>query len=84
MPEFWAVKLNGVPVFKGFTTRREAEAKAEKWQGRHGKSGLLKHKDFGDYAEICRDVQAEREWDARYRDFKDGKPQRFVQTGGWQ
>ena len=84
MPELWAVTINGVPVFKGFVSQREAEQKAEKWQGRRHHSGLLKWRDFGDHVEVRRDTQAEREWDARYRDFKDGKPQRFVQTGGWQ
>jgi hypothetical protein len=77
MPEYWAVTVNGYVMFKGMT-KPEAEAKAEKWQGKRYKGGLLKHKDYGDHVEIRRDKATEREWDERYDTWKAGKPQRII------
>lgn len=77
MPQYWAVTVNGTILFKGLS-RAAAEAKAEKWQGSRYKGGLLKHKDFGDHVEIRRDVETERDFDARYADFKANKPQRLI------
>jgi hypothetical protein len=60
-------------------TRRDAEAMADRWQGRHGGyrggQGLLKHKDRGDWVEVKRDRDAEREFDERLKVAKAGKPQ---------
>lgn len=78
MPEMWMVTVNGVPLFKGFTVKKAAEAKAEKWQGSRYKGGLLKHKDYGDHVEVKRDYQAEREFDTMYADAKAGKYQRII------
>jgi hypothetical protein len=77
MPEYWAVTVNGMVMFKGMT-KPEAEAKAEKWQGQRYKGGLLKHKDYGDHVEIRRDKDTETEWDNRYADLKQGKYQTIV------
>ena len=78
MPEYWAVTVNGTILFKGFKHRKEAEAKAEKWQGSRYKGGLLKHKDYGDHVEVIRDKESERDFDERYATFKAGKPQRII------
>lgn len=72
------VTLNGVPLFKGFTSRKQAEAKAEKWQGERYKRGLLKHGDKGDHVEVKHDKQMEKEFDDRYDTWKAGKPQRII------
>lgn len=77
MPEYWAVTVNGAVLFKGLS-RKQAEAKAEKWQGKRYKGGLLKHKDYGDHVEIKRDVDTERDFDKRYADWKQGKYQTLV------
>ena len=78
MPDMWMVTVNGVPLFKGFTSRKAAELKAEKWQGSRYKGGLLKHKDYGDHVEVKHDTQAERQFDQMYADAKAGKPQRTI------
>lgn len=72
------VTLNGVPLFKGITDRRDAEAKAERWQGERYKRGLLKHADKGDHVEVRHDVQTERDFDERYRHAKEGTRQRII------
>ena len=77
MPEYWMVTVNGTPLFKGLN-RKQAEAKAEKWQGQRYKGGLLKHKDYGDHVEIKRDTLSEREFDTLYDTYKAGKPQRII------
>ena len=82
MPEFWKVTWDGRTLFKGFDTREQAAAKAEKWQGQRYKSGMLKHGDKGDYFEVERDVDREREWDAAYDLYKRGKPQTYIIQGG--
>ena len=74
MPDLWMVTWDGVPLFKALT-RKEAEAKAERWQGERYKSGLLKHGDKRDYIEVKRDTVAERELDERYKTMKAGDPQ---------
>lgn len=83
MPQFWMVVINGTQVVKkAMTSRAEAEAMAERWQGSHsGNRGLLKHKDRGDYVEVKRDVQAEKEWAERVDAMKRGNPQRTVWEG---
>ena len=78
MPTYWMVTLNGVPLFKGIKDRKEAEAKAERWQGTRYKGGLLKHKDFGDHVEVKHDKQTEKDFDERYADLKSGKYQRII------
>ena len=81
MPERYRVVLNGVTLFKNMS-RAEAEAKAEKWQGSHaGNRGLLKHKDRGDYVEVKRDHESERDFDEMYERLKDGQPQRYNVVG---
>ena len=72
------VTLNGVPLFRGFTQKRAAEAKAEKWQGERYRRGLLKHGDKGDHVEVKRDPSMEKDFDERYAAQKAGKPQRVV------
>ena len=75
---YWQVTLNGVALRK-WMTRAEADAFAERWQGSaggyRGSSGLLKHKDRGDHVEVKPDVQANREFDERYKVAKAKEPQ---------
>ena len=75
---FYMVTLNGHPLRK-WMTRAEADAMAERWQGSHcsysGASGLLKIKDRGDHVEVKVDEQANREFNDRYRTYKEGQPQ---------
>ena len=77
MPEYWKVTVNGAPLFKGLS-RKEAEKKAERWQGSRYKGGLLKHKDYGDHVEISRDRESEKQFDDLYETYKAGKPQRVI------
>lgn len=77
---YWMVTLNGVPLFKGLTDRKDAEAKAERWQGQRYRKGLLKHGDRGDHVEVKRDTSTERDFDERYQTWKDGTRQRIIQT----
>lgn len=73
--EIYMVTLNGYPL-KRWMTKKDAEAMAERWQGSHsGNQGLLKHKDRGDWVEVKRDTQAEKEFAERYKTFKAGDPQ---------
>ena len=78
MPHYYKVTWNGTTLFKGIPSRQAAEAKAEKWQGERYKRGLLKHGDKGDYIEVKRDVDTEREFDDRYDVFKRGGRQRII------
>ena len=73
------VTLNGVPLFKGITDRKDAEARAERWQGERWKRGLLKHADKGDHVEVRHDTQTEKDFDDRYACFKSGTRQRIIQ-----
>ncbi len=82
MPEFYKVTWDGHTLFKGFKTKEEAYAKAEKWQGQRYKSGMLKHGDKGDYFEVVRDVDREREFDQAYDRFKRGLPQEYTDQMG--
>ena len=77
MPIYYKVTVNGTPLFKGLTLK-QAEAKAEKWQGSRYKGGLLKHKDYGDHVEVSRDREAEKQFDELYETYKAGKPQRII------
>lgn len=80
MPVRWMMTINGHPMKKNLS-RREAEQMAERWQGSHsGNRGLLKHKDLGDWVEVKRDVDSEKEFDKRYDTMKAGKPQTWVIT----
>ena len=79
---FYKVTLNGVVLRKGFMGdrgKREALAMAERWQGSHSQGkGLLKHKDRGDYVEVKRDLDMERDYDERVDVAQRGNPQRIV------
>ena len=86
MEPLWRVVIrNGTfpqVIRQGITTRQEADAIAERWQGSHsGNRGLLKHKDRGDYVEVERDHQSEREMAQRIADAKAGKPQTTIWQG---
>lgn len=80
--EFYCVILNGVILQRGFmgaTGKREAERMAERWQGSHSQGkGLLKHKDRGDYVEVRRDHELERDYMERVDAAQRGDPQRVV------
>jgi hypothetical protein len=78
MPELYLVTWDGRPFKKGFRSRQEAEAFAERWQGERYRSGMLKHGDKRDYFEVARDREAEQEFDRRYADAKAGKRQVVV------
>lgn len=79
--KFYQVLLNGVPL-KRWLDKAEAEATAERWQGSHGGyhggSGLLKIKDRRDHVEVCEDLAANKEFEARYKTAKAGDLQRVV------
>ena len=79
--ELYMVTVNGVPL-KRFLGKREASAMAERWQGQHGGyhggQGLLKHKDRGDWVEVKRDTDAEKEVLERYRAALSGERQTVV------
>ncbi len=70
MPTYWQVILDGHPLKMHITSRREAEAMAERWQ-----VGLLKQKDRRDYVEVKRDHVSEREFDESYDRLKRGSLQ---------
>lgn len=74
----WMVTWDGRCFRKFGTNQQQAEAFAERWQGERYHAGMMKHGDKGDYFEVKRDTQAEREFDERYGDLKAGKPQRVV------
>ena len=75
---WYKVTLNGVPL-RRWMTRPEADAFAERWQGSHGGyrggSGLLKIKDRGDHVEVREDVEANKEFNERYKVAKAGERQ---------
>lgn len=79
--EIYMVTVNGVPL-KRFLGKQEAHAMAERWQGQHGGyaggQGLLKHKDRGDWVEVKRDMDAEKEVLERYRASLSGNRQTVV------
>lgn len=77
MPVYYEVTINGVPLKKGMS-RREAEAMAERWQGKRYHTGLLKHKDYGDHVEVRVDKSTGKDFDERYADVKAGKYQRII------
>jgi len=62
--------------------RREAEDMAARWQGSHcsyeGGSGLLKIKDRGDWVEVKRDYESEKDRDERVKIAKAGDRQRLI------
>lgn len=79
---FYQVTLNGCILRKGFMGdrgKREAEQMAERWQGSHSQGkGLLKHKDKGDYVEVKRDYDGEKDYAERIDVAQRGNPQRVV------
>jgi hypothetical protein len=79
---FYKVVINGVTLRKGFMGQQgkhEAEAMAERWQGSHSQGkGLLKHKDRGDYVEVKRDYEGEKDYAERIDVAQRGNPQRIV------
>ena len=81
MTEIYMVTVNGVPL-KRWLGKSEAMSMAERWQGQHGGysggQGLLKHKDRGDWVEVKRDVEAEKEVMERYKASLAGDRQRVV------
>lgn len=78
-PQYFMVTVNGLPMFRGYMSRARAEAKAEKWQGSYaGNRGLLKHKDRGDWVEVKRDYEYEREYNERLEVAQHGNPQRYA------
>lgn len=77
MPVYYEVTVNGVPLFKGLS-KEEAYRRAERWQGKKWKTGLLKHKDYGDHVEVRVDKSSGKDFDDRYADVKAGKPQRVL------
>lgn len=74
MPEFWKVTWNKHALKKRMR-KDEAYAMAERWQGERYRKGLLKGGDKGDWVEVKRDTESEREFDEMYADLKFGKPQ---------
>lgn len=79
---FYAMTINGVIYRRGFmgqTGKRQADQMAERWQGSHSQGkGLLKHKDLGDYVEVKRDYEMERDYAERIDTAQRGNPQRIV------
>lgn len=79
--KYYMVTLNGVPFKRGFAGdlgRQRAEQVAERWQGSHsGNKGLLKIKDRGDYVEVKRDYEREREYAERIDEAQRGNPQKI-------
>ena len=69
--------VNGMKT-KACQSRQEAEEAAERWQGKRYRSGLLKHKDFGDHVEVKRDREKEKKWDEQWDRAQRGEPQRYV------
>lgn len=81
MPQRWMMTINGHPMKKNMG-KREAELMAERWQGSHsGNRGLLKHKDRGDWVEVKRDYDSEKEFDRRLDLARRGHPQNWVMVG---
>lgn len=76
--DHWVVTWNGVPFRKFGTNRREAEAFAERWQGKRYHSGMMKHGDKADYFEVKLDKAAMAEYADRLDTMKRGNPQRVI------
>ena len=77
-PRYYMVTLNGVPLRRCIYLK-EAEAMAERWQGSHSSGkGLLRHKDRGDYVEVKRDWESERDFNNRVDQAQRGNPQQIV------
>jgi hypothetical protein len=63
----------------GVAGKRTADQMAERWQGSHSQGkGLLKHKDRGDYVEVKRDYEMEKDYAERVDTAQRGNPQRVV------
>ena len=80
--KLWKVTLNGKSVIQRFiTSEAEAHRIAERWQGQHGGyyggAGLLNIKDRGDWVEVKRDLDGEREMDERADEAVRGNPQKI-------
>lgn len=79
---FYAMLINGVMYRRGFMGPRgkhEVERMAERWQGSHSQGkGLLKHKDRGDYVEVRRDYEMEKDYDERIDTAQRDNPQRII------
>ena len=80
--KYWMVTINGVPFRRGFAGEpgyRAAVAMAERWQGSHsGNRGLLKHKDKGDWVEVKRDYDTEKDTIRRFDEARRGNPQKYT------
>lgn len=77
-PQYYMVTLNGVPL-RRCMRKVDADAMAERWQGSHaGSKGLLRHKDRGDWVEVKRDLESERDYNNRLDEAQRGNPQRLV------
>ena len=74
MPEFYKVTWNRHALKKRMN-KADAFAMAERWQGERYRKGLLKGGDKGDWVEVARDTESEREFDEMYYALKIGKPQ---------
>lgn len=74
MPEFYKVTWNRHALKKRMK-KEEAFAMAERWQGERYRTGLLKGGDKGDWVEVTRDTESEREFDEMYDTLKRGNPQ---------
>ena len=72
------VTWNGRPLRRGLLSIAEANAFAERWQGKLHHSGMLKHADRKDYFEVKRDVDDERDFDERYDVMQRGGRQRVI------
>lgn len=79
---FYCVTINGAIYKRGFIGTpgyRQAQQMAERWQGSHSQGrGLLKHKDRGDYVEVKRDYEMERDYAERVDTAQRNNPQRIV------
>lgn len=75
---YWMVLWNGRP-FKRWLTKADAYATAERYQGSHGGyhggSGMLKIKDRRDHFEVKPDIEANAEFNDRYKTYKAGNRQ---------
>jgi hypothetical protein len=81
MVECYMVTWDGRAFKKGYmgpAGKREAEAFAERWQGKRYKSGMLKHGDKLDYFEVKRDRDAEKELRERLDECARGNPQKIT------
>ena len=76
-PKFYMVVWDGVPFKRGFLSRAEASAFAERWQGERYRKGMLKHGDKKDYFEVKRDLLEEAEFNERYDVMLRNNPQKI-------